>query len=130
MEELSKKIDSIIVELNKVYKEKYPNKGYLEKKVIDVALEKTKKIQIFTVGETEKIESDVVFVLEKNKENIVVEIPFTDSIEKYPIDDTFNESFLKKALEIFESKVFEKRLNLFYKKTGLDLPVQPTNKGE
>ena len=127
MEELSKKIDSIIVELNKVYKEKYPNKGYLDKKVIDVALEKTKKIQIFTVGETEEIESDVVFVLKKNKENIVLEIPFMDFIEKYPTDDAFNEKFLKKALEILESKVFEKRSNLFYKKTHLDLPIQSAN---
>ena len=110
-----------------MYKEKYPNKGYLDKKIIDVALEKTKKIQIFTVGETEEIESDVVFVLEKNKENIVLEIPFMDFIEKYPTDDAFNEKFLKKALEILESKVFEKRSNLFYKKTHLDLPIQSAN---
>ena len=51
MEELSEKLDSIMVELNKEYKEKYPNKGSLDKKVIDVVTEKTKLIQIFTVGE-------------------------------------------------------------------------------
>lgn len=127
MENLSKKLDPIMAKLNKAYKEKYPNKGYLNKRVIDVPMDKTQKIQIFTVGETEKIESDVVFVLDKNKENIAVQIPFMDSIKKYPIDDTFNEIFLKKALEILESKVFEKRLDLFYKKTDLNLSIQSTN---
>ena len=34
MEELSKKIDPIMVELNKAYKEKYPNKGYLDKRIL------------------------------------------------------------------------------------------------
>ena len=105
-----------MVELNKAYKEKYPNKGYLDKRIVDVPVYKTQKIQIFTVGETDKIESDVVFVLSKNKENVVVEIPFMDSEEEYP-DDAFNGSFLKKALEILESKTFENRLGLFYGQT-------------
>lgn len=129
MEELSKKIDPIMVELNKAYKEKYPNKGSLDKRVIDVPMYKTQKVQIFTVGETDKIESDVVFVLSKNKENVVVEIPVMNSKEEYP-DDAFNGSFLKKAQEILESKVFENRLGLFYKKMCINSPEQPTNKGE
>lgn len=67
MEELYKKLDSILVELNKAYKEKYPNKGYLDKRIVDVPVYKTQKIQIFTVGETDKVESDVVFVLSKTR---------------------------------------------------------------
>lgn len=129
MEELSKKLDPIMVELNRVYKEKYPNKGCLDKRVIDVPMDKTQKVQIITVGETDKIESDVVFVLSKNKENIVAEIPFMDSKEEYP-DDAFNGSFLKKALEILESKTFENRLGLFYKKTSANSPEEPANRGK
>lgn len=67
MEELSKKIDPIMVELNRAYKEKYPYKGSLDKRVIDVPMYKTQKVQIFTVGETDKVESDVVFVLSKTR---------------------------------------------------------------
>ena len=129
MEELYKKLDSILVELNKANKEKYPNKGYLDKRNGDVPVYKTQKIQIFTVGETDKIESDVVFVFGKNKENVVVEIPFMDSEEEYP-DDAFNGSFLKKALEILESKTFENRLGLFYKKTSVNSPEEPANRGK
>ena len=129
MEELSKKLDPIMVELNRVYKEKYPNKGCLDKRVIDVPMDKTQKVQIITVGETDKIESDVVFVLSKNKENIVAEIPFMDSKEEYP-DDAFNGSFLKKVQEILESKVFENRLGLFYKKTSVNSPEEPANRGK
>lgn len=129
MEELYKKLDSILVELNKAYKEKYPNKGYLDKRNVDVPVYKTQKIQIFTVGETDKIESDVVFVFGKNKENVVVEIPFMDSEEEYP-DDAFNGSFLKKALEILESKTFENRLGLFYKKTSVNSPEELANRGK
>ena len=88
----------------------------MNKRVIDVPMDKTQKVQIITVGETDKIESDVVFVLSKNKENVVVEIPFMDSEEEYP-KDAFNGSFLKKAQEILESKAFEKRLGLFYGQT-------------
>lgn len=129
MEELSKMMDSIMIELNRAYKEKYPNKGSLDKRVIDVPMYKTQKVQIFTVGETDKIESDVVFVLSKNKENVVVEIPVMNSKEEYP-DDAFNGSFLKKALEILESKTFENRLGLFYKKTSVNSPEEPVNRGK
>lgn len=128
MEELSKKLDPIMVELNRVYKEKYPNKGCLDKRVIDVPMDKTQKVQIITVGETDKIESDVVFVLSKNKENIVAEIPFMDSKEEYP-DDAFNGSFLKKALEILESKTFENRLGLFYGQTDSKSTKRIVQKG-
>ena len=52
-----------------------------------------------------------------------------DSKEEYP-DDAFNGSFLKKAQEILESKVFENRLGLVDKKMCINSPEQPTNKGE
>ena len=115
MEELSQKLDPIMDELNRVYKEKYPNKGYLKKKIIDVPMLKTKKIQIFTIGETEKIESDVVFALERKNDGIAVESPLMDQAEKFRLEDVFEEKFLKRALEILESKAFENRLGLFYR---------------
>ena len=115
MEELSKKLDPIMVELNRTYKEKYPNKGYLNKKIIEVPMFKTKKIQIFTVGETEKIESDVVFALERKNDGVAVESPLMSQIENFLIQDAFEEKFLKRALEILESKEFENRLGLFYR---------------
>lgn len=120
MEELSEKLDSIMVELNKEYKEKYPNKGSLDKKVIDVVTEKTKLIQIFTVGENANIESDVVFTLEKKNGEVIVNVPFLDTQEKIIFDENFHEAFCKKALENLCSKDFEKRLNLFYRSTYLD----------
>lgn len=120
MEELSKLLDSVMDELNKGYKEKYPNKGYLDKKVIDVALDKIKKIQIFTIGENPNIESDVVFTLEKKEKNIVVNVPFLSNQLKFTFDENFYELFYKKSLEILCSKEFERRLNLFYKPTCLD----------
>jgi len=120
MEELSEKLDSIMVELNKEYKEKYPNKGYLDKKVIDVVMEKTKKIQIFTIGEKPDIESDVVFTLEKKENNIVVKIPFINSQLAFPFDENFYKAFYQKSIEILCSKEFERWLNVFYRPTYLD----------
>ena len=114
MDELLKKIDLIIVELNKVYGEKYPNKGHLDRRVVDVALENTKKIQIFTISENADVEPDVIFTIEKKHEHIIVNVPFLNKQEVVAFDDNFYEDFCQKSVEIICSNDFERRLNLFH----------------
>lgn len=116
MEELSKNLDSVMVELNKVYTEKYPNWGRLDKRIIDVHFgNATQKIQILVIGEKSGVEPDVIFTLEKTNEHIIVEIPFLARREKFSYDEKFYEVFYNTSLEILSLKSFENRLNHLFR---------------